>query len=94
MRYKVFPLEKILSVSAEEYCKSNGKSLKEYKMIGVHLVGKNVKELSEHIPFIAPNAEVIVNYQFMFSNYLKINDYYQLIIATGTALVPKKKNKR
>lgn len=64
---EVFPLEKILTVSAGEYCESR------------------------NIPSMAPNGEVIVNYQFIFHSNGNIRSDYGVMIGAGTALIPKKK---
>lgn len=90
---KHFTLDKILTVSAGEYCKSKGKKLSDYEMIGVHSEGHTPQMVAEHLGNQTNNdAEVIVNYQFM--QYSVPNKNYpsteqQMIIASGTALVPK-----
>ena len=68
-----FPQEKILTVSAEDYCKSAGKNLSDYQLIGLK---------SGNLRLVLPeNTEVIVGYGWMKD----WNGKYQ----TGTALVPK-----
>ena len=49
-----FPNEKILTISAKEYCESVGKNLSDYELIGVH------KTMSyDNIP---KGTEIIVGY--------------------------------
>lgn len=79
---KLFPLEKILTVSARDYCEHRDTVLSYYKMIGVHADGENIKEISEEFNQQAPNAEVIVDYRFRTPDSIAI-------IASGTALIPK-----
>jgi len=85
-----FPLEKILTISARDYCESVGKNLQDYEMKGVHIqsssVGpKIIEELNEKIP---KNTEVIVEYRFSNGGYFNVK--YEKY-ASGTALIPKKK---
>ena len=55
-RTKIIPLEKILTISATEYCSMAGKSLNDYTAIGVY--GPFLDSLN------APaRTEVIVGYQ-------------------------------
>ena len=92
------PLEGILTVSAGDYCKSVGRELYDYYMVGIHVEahkdfnnsgeclisearGRNFAEFfAERIP---KEAEVVVDYvpPVIVPNH---------IIASGTALIPKK----
>jgi len=51
-----FPEDKFLTVSAEDYCKSEGKELSDYKLVGIH----------GHIDFgirVPKETEVVVEYR-------------------------------
>jgi len=90
-----FPSEKILTISAEAYCKNQGKDVQDYEMIGVHGSSyylydrKGLSEISKVHPLldhdvyfvcrIPPGTEVVVG--LTYSKY----------IASGTALIPKQK---
>lgn len=79
-----FPLEKILTVSAAEYIATQkDKTLENYYMLGVNFRLNNPKGnindlFLSHVP---SGAEVVVDYKF--------NSEY----ASGTALIPKQKEK-
>jgi hypothetical protein len=80
-----FPLEKILTVSAEEWSQSSQKLLIRFDMVGVTYSGDNTNKpktkLAEKVP---DEAEVVVNYAV---NRIGPNNYE----ANGTALIPKSK---
>ncbi|MBW3004430.1 hypothetical protein KY310_01190 [Candidatus Woesearchaeota archaeon] len=95
-----FPLEKILNVTATEYCLSVGKKLSDYELRGVHFgSGHNyenaaaayVFDFAENIP---KNAEVVVNYQMSISKAGTSMTTESEVIATGVALIPKKEPKK
>lgn len=80
------PLEKILTISASEYCKAAGKRLKGYSAFGVvhdspfgyfKIKGEEKKAIFVEAP---EGTEAIVNYKMLYNNY-----------CMGTALIPKKK---
>lgn len=79
-----FPLEKILTVSAAEYIATQeDRTPEDYYMLGVNFrlnnPRGNVNDLfSSHVP---SSAEVVVDY--------RVNSGY----ASGTALIPKQKEK-
>ena len=75
-----FPLEKILIVSARDYCESVGMKLSDYKMRGVHQ--ECFSKLESFAGNVPPNTEVVVDYVFKI-----INKSY--LSASGTALIPK-----
>jgi hypothetical protein len=82
---KLFPLEKILTISAEEYCESNDNTfLHIYNMIGVHAYGNSLEHVQEIISTQVPKAEVIVAYK-------AFPDINGAILASGTALIPKER---
>jgi hypothetical protein len=60
-----FPLEKILTISATEYCEMSGKNLSRYKAVGVHDDSMSYwGDPTEHFSgFVPAEAEVVVNYQ-------------------------------
>ena len=81
-------LEKILTVSAKEYCCIVGKKLKDYSAVGVmhdspfgyyKIKGEEKKEMTVEAP---ERTEVIVNYHMLYNGY-----------CIGTALIPKKKRR-
>jgi len=74
-----FPEEKILTISAKEYCDSIGKQLSDYDLVGIHT--KNI-ELG-----VPEGAEVVVCYRLGYAatNRYTYSWYY------GTALIPKEK---
>lgn len=73
---KTFPEEKILTSSAEEYCKSTGKNLADFNLVGVH--GEYLAKFFANLPI---NTEIVVSYNSEYND----NDAF-----FGTALVPKK----
>lgn len=73
-----FPLEKILTVSAAEYCQSVGRQLSDY-----HLQGISGYELQKRVP---PEAEVVVGLDIEYSPELSGS---RIKYAAGTALIPK-----
>lgn len=83
-----FPKEKILSVSASDYCKSKGKKLSSYEMIGVHGsdsgLGSNF--LERFIEKVPSRAEVVVNYRAILTKGEFSTPYFY---GFGTALLPK-----
>lgn len=89
---KSLPLErKVLTVSARDYCKSKGKKLKDYQMVGVHYIGNSVREIPNYFFDEVPNAEVVVKYHPPTDNGSNGNLNKKVIFASGTALIPKKK---
>ncbi len=103
------PLEKILTTSAGDYCKSKGKDLSDYEMVGVHgsysddnpflgpdkLGEKVLYEFLEKIPY---GTEVVVDYKTSSSQSktfsLFLPDEHYSRVDSGTALIPKKKTTR
>lgn len=78
----VFPLEKILTVTAGDYVKSVEKELKDYKLVGVNFhtdvaYPKVNEEFSSKVP---ENAEVVTDYKFFMNGYT---------LVSGTALILK-----
>ena len=93
---KAFPLEKILTVSAGDYCKTSAhQRLFEYQMVGVHVYNVtgigNLHELfAREVP---KNAEAVVNYRINITITVSPNrDPQYLRAASGTALIPKNKS--
>lgn len=79
-------LEKILTLTASEYCKIVGKKLGDYSAIGVmhdspfgyyKIKDEEKKEILVEAP---ERTEVIVNYQMLYNGY-----------CIGTALISKQK---
>ena len=94
---KPFPLEKILNISASEYCQMIGARLSDYFPIGVHYEkisywGNPTEDFADFVP---EKAEIIVNYQVRRS----LGPYQPAqpgqnaqgveCTAHGTALIPK-----
>ena len=81
----IFPLDRMLTVSAEEYSKNRGKNLNEYKMVGVSAQGADC-DLGDLIfaAKVPKDAEVVVGYTFQNGRNCEYS-------AAGTALVPKNK---
>jgi len=96
---KAFPLEKILTVSAGDYCKTSAhQRLFEYQMVGVHVYNVtgigNLHELfAREVP---KNAEAVVDYRtsVALTESAAINAHFKSFIeaASGTALIPKNKS--
>ena len=85
------PLEKILTVSASEYCQSVGKELKEYELKGVHLeTGKEVLFQKEFAQIVPSDAEVVVGYQMGIEAAGGLLARYTALYGSGTALIPRK----
>jgi len=96
-----FPLEKILTISVETYCKSRGKFLDGYEMHGLHVESpsgngrhfkRDIDSLIEQIPV---SAEVVVEYKPILTPlYLQNNlATASLYTATAIALIPKRVEK-
>ena len=93
-----FPLERILNVTATEYCSNAGKELRNYELRGVHVDDdlpygdRLISRFQEKVP---PDAEVVVSFSYALSGGMAggamlgfskfLNQY-----ASGTALIPKK----
>ena len=74
---KGFPREKILTISAIEYCESVGKQLTDYELVGVHAIALT----NEAVPI---GTEVIAGYRLVYGGGKWSWEY-------GTALVPREK---
>ena len=88
-------LEKILTISAEEWSKIESSALFDYKAEGVHYHGAaSDEDVDVHAGFasvVPDNAEVVVSYRFNIAlagtgGRLNCN-----LSAGGTALIPKEK---
>tara|TARA_Y100000310_G_scaffold255151_1_gene262415 strand:+ start:312 stop:596 length:285 start_codon:yes stop_codon:yes gene_type:complete len=88
-----FPLERILNVSATEYCASNGTDLKDYTMMGIHVESQFEEGdiISEFEVCVPRDAEVVVNYRTNSSTSASFWRYFVFREAHGTALIPKRK---
>jgi hypothetical protein len=88
-----FPLEKILTVGAKEYCESVGKTLADYEMKGVHtragFSSGHLTWLDEDFSAVVPlSAEVVVEYRITAA-IGGANITYTQCYANGTALIPR-----
>ena len=77
---RLFPLEKILTVSARDYCESVERRLSDYRLVGVHAEEDYLSEFQKKVP---RETEVVVEYVYASKgNCGRIS---------GTALIPKPK---
>jgi hypothetical protein len=92
----LIPLEKILTISATEYCTMKRKSLRSYVPVGVFFRNTSTSHNQETIE-VPEGTEVVVAYsriiapeigEYFTSNCTKVAEY-----GTGTALIPKRKQK-
>jgi len=86
-------LEKILPMSAKDWCESqgSGKTLFHYKQVGVHYFTDKKENLAEGLAKKVPEEAVIVT-DYDFSTSVSTNEYKDKFCwgqATGTALIPK-----
>lgn len=85
-------IEKILTISAGDYCKMYGKKLSDYEAVGVHVEcdgsSKNIMKFTKRVP---ENAEIVTDLKETYGGGLP---YSQTYIASGTALILKKKVKK
>ena len=72
-----FPIEKILTISADEYCRNVGKELKDYRLIGIQ--GRDIQKV------IPSGTEVVVGYDFDYAGPSSVTRQHE----SGTALVQK-----
>jgi hypothetical protein len=88
-------LEKILSVTAQEYVGANVNVREQYELKGIHFseltykparITMAVQNFAEKVP---DNTEAVVGYQNNTSATGRVEKQYYIQI-TGTALVPKK----
>ena len=86
-----FPLEKILAVDTETYCKSVGKELSDYSLTGVHVSAGFDENLYEVFANAVPtDAEVAVDYRPIVRMAATNHTCYRKQYASGTALIPNK----
>ena len=81
----LFPLEKILGTSLDDYVDSVGRSKKDYELVGVHMCQTTYKPdtyLQKFQEAVPENAEIVVEYRFFCASGPRA-------IFSGTALVPK-----
>ena len=75
-----FPLEKILTVSARDYCESVGKRLSDYEMRGVYgEQNYGIKDFANKVP---TDTEIVVDHR-------PIKEHPYRIVLYGIALIPK-----
>ena len=88
-----FPSEKILTISAEAYCKNQGKDVQDYEMIGVH--GANDYLYDRRILQKYPdyNRSGYLIYRIPPGTEAVVGLIYSRYIASGTALIPKQKTR-
>jgi hypothetical protein len=94
-----FPLEKILTMSARDYCEMMGKRLTDYVPQGVHTCNtfrehalQNIYNMfAERVP---ESAEVVVDYMFSSSISKAAEGSSVDSYASGTALIPRDNSNR
>ena len=81
----IFPLKKILTVSARDYCDSINKPISDYELRGVIVLDNT----THYFPFsrlflekIPEGTEVVVSFNYSSDG---------IVYAGGTALIPKRK---
>ncbi len=90
-------LNKILTISPQEWSEISGKNLRDYNVVGIqyqvvldlHFNSAFTNEFSERVP---DKAEVVVGYKCTSATVSpsgSSGDRTALIYATGTALIPK-----
>ena len=85
-------IEKILSLSAREYCESTKKKLSDYTVTGVHVNVRSHEDILTVLQRIVPDkAEVLVNYKSRSTT-----NFWGTVekVAQGYALIPKKNNSK
>lgn len=92
---KKFPLEKILTASAADYCKSARLDLDNYNLVGVNVImvtgqdrGQSPdlrEEFAKEVARKTPEAVRVTDYV----PTVAANNYQIIQYASGTALVPK-----
>ena len=81
---KEMSLESLLTVSAETYCKTNGRELNEYLMVGVH--GFCYRDyIFSHLMKVPYLTEIVVDAKIAGTATSNSS-----IVYFGTALIPKK----
>jgi len=82
---KEMSLESLLTVSAETYCKTNGRELNDYLMVGVHgsCYRSNLDTHLIKVPFL---TEIVVDAQIVGTREYNVS----YITYFGTALIPRK----
>ncbi len=80
-------LDKILTISARDWCEMHGKSLTDYEARGVHIDALDPDEqvLKYFVQKVPVEAEVVVAFQQVYSGR-HVNSRY---LASGTALIPR-----
>ena len=98
----LFPAEKILTISAFEYCENHGKNIKDYEMIGIHGYGNYLFDRKD---LLSGRAKSLYNFSNL-SNLLinRIPPNTEVVvglayssaddIASGVALIPRPKSKK
>lgn len=88
-----FPLDKILTISARDYCDMKGTKLSEYDARGVHLSsceylnGRKDPTIAGIFAHEVPTeAEIVVGYHASVGD---TSDVFTHFTAEGTALIPK-----
>lgn len=92
MTKKTFPLERILTMSASDYAKSENNDLSTYKAVGVHntVCLCQVRDYNA-INYFANNvpldAEIVVDYRENISYFGPSNGASVFVSSSGTALI-------
>ena len=85
-----FPLDKILTVSLDDYCMAKNEYSCSYDLKGVHyernLGEGGVSMITNFAKNVPANAEIVVDFKYSVAELAEF--------ASGTALIPKKKEKK
>ena len=88
------PLEKILTVTATEYASSQDKCLYNYDLVGVHAVAEGFEILKEELRLSAPEGTEAIIYRTNIASSMSSFTSICTLFAEGTALIPKKGEKK
>ncbi len=84
---KLFPKDRILTASARDYVESIGRSIRDYKLIGVQKMTHYTHDLASFcIDQIPVGTEVITDYRF---TNREADSTIAWAFMAGTALVPR-----
>ena len=84
-------VEKILTVSAKEWCEMNDKKLNEYEARGVHSDGGMRFRLEGFAKEVPTEAEVVIGYRNTSAASGNSGNIGAVMYSYGTALIPRKK---
>lgn len=86
-RKMTIALDKILTISARDYCDMHGKSLTDYEAVGVH-VKQPYDLINRFVKAVPDEAEVIIGFNHSAAGGSV--SCRPVLYASGTALIPRK----